>query len=142
MIEKAIFDALKAEGNVRALFGTNPTRIFPDRVPQKEKWPNGCYYIQPQETEHDMEGEDGLTHATFIFEIFDRTFNGVVAAQNAIRDALSEHNGALGTYTYVVIMLDREAKIDVKPTSGEEISLFGRMLIYDVHYNRPAPAPT
>ena len=102
MISDNLYAFLAAQSSITTLAST---RIYPIILPQEPTYPAITY----RESDHDLietfDGQTGLTNSFYEIDAWSKTYAGTISLANAIRAALKNHSGNMGTINVCKISL-------------------------------------
>ncbi len=102
-LEEAIVAMLKATVSVQAVLG-NPARIHPnDKTPEDEAFPYACYKQASREYTQTLKGSLPTNLYGMRIDCYGTTYTSMEATADAIRDALRNYSGTIGSGTVRVL---------------------------------------
>lgn len=103
-IEEAIHDIITLNSTVAAI----TTRCYPVTLPQSPMLPLVLYTKVTGERDHHLKGASGMAYPRFQVEAWANTYAGAKTLASAIRNALDDYHGTVGTVDIRSILIQSE----------------------------------
>lgn len=103
MIREALFKYLTTHAAIAPLIST---RLYPNQLPQKPKYPSVYYVVGGGPRDYTMEGSSGLVDLSIRFVIHGQTQEKMLKVKRAFVAALSGYSG--------VIVLDVDNSVEIQ----------------------------
>jgi len=102
MISASLNTFLRAQSSITTLAST---RIYPIILPQKPTFPAVTYREESHDLIESFDGQNGLTQSFYMLDAWAKTYASVTALNDAIRTALKNHSGAMGSISVTRVTL-------------------------------------
>lgn len=120
--ETAIYTVLAADGTVAALV---VARIYPALAPQGATLPYVVYERISTPRVRGLDGTSGLGAPRFQITSWAESYSGAKALADAVRDALDDYSGTVGTAILDDAFIDDEGDVENLSPGADEQRLFG-----------------
>jgi len=104
-VETAIYSVLCADGTVSPLVGT---RIYPEVAPPGAALPHIVYTRISTPRIRSLGGTSGLLYPRFQIVSWASSYSGAKALADAVRNALDDYSGVVGTITVEDVYIEDE----------------------------------
>jgi len=131
-IEKALYYILE---NDVTTFGLVSTRVYPNRVPQSAAAPMIAYFQITGDRDHVLGSATGYVTARFQLNLWDDDYTGARTLANAVRNALDDYAGTVGTVVIHRILIDSERDMSEFPSDTQLLFRYGKVLDFTVWFN-------
>ncbi len=128
-IEDGLHSHLAADAGVSALVAA---RIYPLWAPQKPTAPYVVYSRINTERLHHLSGSSALANPHFQFDVFAETFADMVAVAAALRAALDNYSGGMGS---PVLTVGSVMVVDERDTFEPDTGLYHDQLDFSIWHD-------
>ena len=131
-IEKTIFDILRINGTVSGLVSS---RIYPNVIPQNTALPAIVYYQISGARQHTLASTDNMVPSRWQFTCVASTYAELRGLSDAVRGALDNYVGVVGTVTIQCAhFVDEIDQNDVMPGT-DKLRRYSKAIDFYINYN-------
>jgi hypothetical protein len=131
-IEQAIYSILENDVTTLALVST---RIYPNHIPQAAAAPMIAYFQITGDRDHVLGSATGYVTARFQLNLWDDDYAGSRTLANAVRNALDDYAGMVGSVVIHRILIENERDISNFPSDTQLLFRYGKVLDFTVWFN-------
>jgi hypothetical protein len=132
VIEEALFDALTFNSSVSSIVSS---RVYPQIVPQDTVYPAIRYNQISGVREHTLPSTDNMVHSRFQIDSYGTNYIGGRNLADAVRSALSDYVGTVGTVEIQCIHLIEEEDYFSETVGTDQLRRYGKRQDYMIWYN-------